>query len=107
MVSRIDEASWNTTVDVHMSDYQDILVTRDERVMTITLNRPESRNALRRLLLEELADALDSAGDDDQIHCAVIYGGERVFAAGGGVVNSARRASMVITRTRLMGGGGT
>jgi len=67
---------------VNKSEYEDILVTRNDRVITITLNRPESRNALRRQLLMELADALDRARDDTQMQCAIIYGGERVFAAG-------------------------
>ena len=65
-----------------MSEYQDILVSRDEQILLLTLNRPESRNALRNQTLAELAAALDQAREDDDIRCAVVYGNLKVFAAG-------------------------
>ncbi len=65
-----------------MSEYQDILVSRDERVLLLRLNRPEARNALRNQTLAELASALDEAREDDDIGCAVVYGDLKVFAAG-------------------------
>ncbi|UCH39376.1 MAG: 2,3-dehydroadipyl-CoA hydratase [Gammaproteobacteria bacterium] len=65
-----------------MSEYQDILVSRDQRVLLLTLNRPEARNALRDQTLAELAAALDEAREDDGIRCAVVYGDLKVFAAG-------------------------
>jgi len=66
-----------------MPDYQDILVTApDSGVITITLNRPEARNALCNNLLRELAETLDATISDDNVRAVVITGGEKVFAAG-------------------------
>ncbi|SEQ74133.1 enoyl-CoA hydratase [Amphritea atlantica] len=66
-----------------MPDYQDILVTEpDSGVMTITLNRPQARNALCNNLLRELADMLDATIGNDEVRAVVITGGEKVFAAG-------------------------
>ena len=65
-----------------MSEYQDILVSRDERVLLLTLNRPQARNALRNQTLAEVAEALDEAREDDDIRCVVVYGNLKVFAAG-------------------------
>ncbi len=66
-----------------MSDYQDILVEEtDQGVILIRLNRPESYNALRTALLSELSQALCTAESDTDVRCAVLYGNEKVFAAG-------------------------
>ncbi|HEY6411526.1 MAG TPA: enoyl-CoA hydratase-related protein [Ktedonobacteraceae bacterium] len=66
-----------------MSNYQYILVERDERIGIVTLNRPRELNALRTDLLGEFADALETLDRDDEIRCIVITGaGDRAFAAG-------------------------
>ena len=65
-----------------MSDYEDIRSELDGPVLTIWLQRPQSRNALRRQMLAEIAEALEEAYDGGQVRCAIIYGGEKVFAAG-------------------------
>lgn len=61
---------------------KDLLVTANGPVLTITLNRPEVRNALRTNLLKELADTLVEAYKDDETRCVVLTGGQEVFAAG-------------------------
>src|SRR5215831_19987766 len=66
-----------------MTDYQYILIERDERVGIVTLNRPKELNALRTDLISELADALEEFDRDEEIGCIVITGsGEKAFAAG-------------------------
>ncbi len=66
-----------------MSDYQYILVNRDERVGIVTLNRPKELNALNFQLVSELATALEAFDRDDSIGCMVITGaGQKAFAAG-------------------------
>lgn len=66
-----------------MSAANDIVVTRPaERVMQLTLHRPESRNALRTQTLRELAQSLSDATGDAAIGAVVITGDERYFAAG-------------------------
>jgi enoyl-CoA hydratase len=53
-------------------------------VATIRLDRPKM-NALNAAMQEELRAAALAAGEDDAIRAVVIYGGERVFAAGADV----------------------
>lgn len=53
-----------------------------EHVRQITLNRPDKRNALSTPVREQLADAIDAAGADDDIRCVILTGGPEVFAAG-------------------------
>lgn len=66
-----------------MSNYQYILIDRDERVGIATLNRPKQLNALNFHLVRELADALEEFDRDETIRCIVITGaGDRAFAAG-------------------------
>src|SRR5947209_18551583 len=66
-----------------MTNYQYILVDRDERVGIVTLNRPKELNALQFHLVSELADALQAFDYDEEIRCIVITGaGDRAFAAG-------------------------
>ena len=56
----------------------------DEGVATIRLDRPKM-NALNAQVQEEFHDAARAATKDDAIRAVVIYGGERVFAAGADV----------------------
>jgi enoyl-CoA hydratase/carnithine racemase len=62
--------------------FQTILVSREEASATITLNRPEKRNALSLELMEEVIAALDSVGSDRDVRAVVIGGAGTVFSAG-------------------------
>ena len=66
-----------------MSNYQSILVERQENISIVTLNRPKELNALNFHLVSELAQALEELDRDDSIRCIVLTGaGDRAFAAG-------------------------
>jgi enoyl-CoA hydratase len=53
-------------------------------VITVTIDRPEKRNALSREVLSELAATFTAAAEDDGLKAAVITGaGDKCFAAGG------------------------
>lgn len=54
----------------------------DRSVATITLNRPEKRNALNGELVDDLSEALRRAEEDDAVRCIVITGVGRAFSAG-------------------------
>jgi len=63
---------------------QFIQVSQEGRVTTITLNRPEVRNALHAAAQFELSDALDAFAADPGQWVAVITGaGDKAFCAGG------------------------
>ncbi|MEM3766477.1 MAG: enoyl-CoA hydratase-related protein [Candidatus Bathyarchaeia archaeon] len=64
-------------------EYETIKMEREENVLWLILNRPHRLNAFNDVLMEELADALDTAEKDQSIRCVVITGeGDRAFSAG-------------------------
>merc|ERR1719150_1486557 len=54
----------------------------DGRVALITLNRPESLNALSGPLIADLVAAFEHCDRDDSVGCMVVTGSEKAFAAG-------------------------
>jgi enoyl-CoA hydratase/carnithine racemase len=67
-----------------MADY--ILVEKTEGVGIITLNRPESLNAMNDQLSAELHEAVTALGADGEVGCLVITGsGTKAFSAGGDI----------------------
>jgi enoyl-CoA hydratase len=66
-------------------DYKTIILTREENVCLLTLNRPEAMNALNDELIRELSQAIDQIAHDDQVRVLIITGGSKVFAAGGDI----------------------
>jgi enoyl-CoA hydratase len=63
-----------------MSDL--VLVEVADGVATITLNRPEARNALSRALLRALPAAIGEADADPDVRAIVLTGADPVFCAG-------------------------
>jgi enoyl-CoA hydratase/carnithine racemase len=51
-------------------------------VLTLTLNRPEKKNALTRAMYQALGDAIDGAGDDVGVRCILIQAEGDTFTAG-------------------------
>ena len=65
--------------------YEHIDITDDSGIATITLNRPEKLNAMVGHMRRDLAEALEAAGTDRNIHVVVITGAGRAFCAGGDI----------------------
>jgi len=64
--------------------YETLLVETDPRgVATITLNRPEKRNALSGKMIAELTDCAAALGADDVVRAVVLRGAGALFCAGG------------------------
>ncbi len=59
-----------------------LLIETDERVRTLTLNRPQSRNALSSALRDRFFGALADVETDDQVDVVVVTGTDPVFCAG-------------------------
>src|SRR5579883_675365 len=59
-----------------------ILYAAADGVATITLNRPEKRNALDEHMVRELRNALRKAGADDSVRVIVFTGSGSAFCAG-------------------------
>ena len=65
--------------------YETILVNKEGKVVTITLNRPQSLNFLDPIMAQELERALGDAEKDESVGAVVITGAGRAFSAGGDV----------------------
>ena len=60
-------------------------VARDGKVATVTLNRPEKRNAINDAMRNALIDALNEVNADDEVGAVVLTGAGRGFCAGGDI----------------------
>jgi len=66
-----------------MPEHSSLLVERDSRgVVTLTMNRPEARNAFNAALIGELVDAVTALGADPAVRVVVLTGAGSVFSAG-------------------------
>lgn len=63
-------------------EYTTILTSDDGPSRVITLNRPDKRNAVSVLMMQELTAALTAAESDDAVRGVIITGGASFFAAG-------------------------
>ena len=65
--------------------YQEILVDTQDRISTITLNRPQQLNAWTDVMAEEVYGAMSAASADDGVRVIVLTGAGRAFCAGGDI----------------------
>ena len=66
----------------YKKQYQNIKIKIINKVILITLHRPEALNALSRDLIDDLNHALDNAEQDKKISLIVLTGSAKAFAAG-------------------------
>ncbi len=63
-------------------DYTHIKYEVSDRILTITLNRPEQMNTFTPGMREELIDAFGRADDDDDVRVVIVTGTGKAFCAG-------------------------
>lgn len=61
----------------------ELLYERQGHIATLTLNRPEQRNAFTDTMITEWAEALHEARRDDRVRVVVVTGAGQAFCAGG------------------------
>src|SRR3954470_2666412 len=59
-----------------------VLIEKAGGVLTLTLNRPEKKNALTRAMYQALGDAIDGAAQDADVRCVLIQSEGDLFTAG-------------------------
>ena len=75
--------------------FETLLIGVRDRIATITINRPDKRNALNAVVRRELVDALDQLRSDDDVRVVVITGaGEKAFVAGADIGEFAERTPL-------------
>jgi 2-(1,2-epoxy-1,2-dihydrophenyl)acetyl-CoA isomerase len=71
--------------DTAQTETQDLLVSLDDGVLTLTFNRPEARNALTPAMIVRLGEELRDAELNPDVGCIVLTGAGGAFCAGGDV----------------------
>ena len=63
--------------------FENILLEKENKISVITINRPQSLNALNAQTIKELSTVLDTLNDDKETRVIIITGsGEKSFVAG-------------------------
>jgi enoyl-CoA hydratase/carnithine racemase len=62
--------------------YEQIKYEIEDRILTITLNRPDKLNAYTHIMQSEMIDAFDRADKDDNVRAIIVTGAGRAFCAG-------------------------
>jgi len=62
--------------------YETLIHKQGESIGITTLNRPERRNALNKLLVRELSALLDDVTKDNDLKLVILTGGPKFFCAG-------------------------
>lgn len=76
--------------------YEAILYDVQDRVATITLNRPERMNSFSDALLREWEDAIRRSADDDGVRAVILTGAGRAFCAGADLRVSAEEDTVLM-----------
>ena len=75
-----------------MTSFETILVTRTDRVATITLNRPKALNALNTQVMNEVTGAAAELDADPGVGAIILTGNEKAFAAGADIKEMAPKS---------------
>ncbi len=68
-----------------LPECKELLLDLADGVLTITLNRPQKRNAMNSALVKEMMAVFDSIHDDRSVRAVVLQGAEGTFCAGGDI----------------------
>ena len=64
-------------------NYESIKLTIDRKIAVVTINRPESLNALNAQVFNDLENVFDILNSDKNVNCVIVTGsGEKSFVAG-------------------------
>ena len=79
-----------------MSEHSSVLTAREGKVLIVTINRPEVRNAVDSSTARALAEAFQQFDQDDGLHAAILTGAGGKFCAGADLreVANGRRANV-------------
>src|SRR5947207_4427226 len=79
-----------------MPDFETLLYEQSDGVATVTLNQPETRNALSNELLGELIEAFEAARDDEAVRCVVLTSShDKVFSSGANLAGFAADVPLI------------
>jgi enoyl-CoA hydratase len=71
--------------------YKALLFRRDGPILTITMNRPDVRNAADMVMHNELSRVFRDVARDDETKVVILTGAGAAFSAGGDIIASGSR----------------
>jgi enoyl-CoA hydratase len=77
-------------------DYQTLLCKRNGHILTITMNRPEVRNAANMVMHNELSRIFRDVAKDEQTRVVILTGAGSAFSAGGDIMSMQQK---IVDRT--------
>lgn len=77
---------------MNLPQCQELLLSLNDGVLTVTFNRPHKRNAMNLALVEELMAVFDAIEDDRSVRAVVLRGAEGHFCAGGDISRMNKKA---------------
>jgi 2-(1,2-epoxy-1,2-dihydrophenyl)acetyl-CoA isomerase len=69
-------------------DFQTILVSKEDHIAKVTLNRPEKLNAVNDQMVTELIEAFSNIAEDEEARVLMLTGAGRGFCAGADIEGS-------------------
>jgi len=80
-------------------NYQTLLYEKKDGIGTVTINRPDKRNALNSTVYKELYDVYEAIENDDEVRVAILTGaGDRAFCAGSDIAEMQNMGPIEIQR---------
>jgi len=71
------------THKISVMNYENLLISIEEKIATVTINRPTKLNALNKVTISDLSKAVKLLGKNDDVRVIIITGsGEKAFVAG-------------------------
>src|SRR5688500_4604552 len=86
-----------------MSAYETVLVDRADGVVTLTLNRPEKRNAANATMWAELRDVFEGVAANPEDRVLVVTGAGGAFCSGADLSDPSELAESGLARMRRIG----
>ena len=82
--------------------YQNLLYSVDDRIATVTLNRPERHNALSTALVDEIMAAMTQADRDPEVRIVILAGaGGKAFSSGYDIKELAEKPKRTVADWRV------
>jgi enoyl-CoA hydratase len=81
-----------------------VTIEKEDGIATVTVNRPESLNALNSEVLDELKNAAEDALHDESVHVVIVTGaGDKAFVAGADIKEMTDKTPLEMRKFTILG----